>query len=176
MDELSVKPFALPGRIKGLALVDHNAPRAIWGNATIVSILDHHTDQGLAPNASPRLIQKTGSCSSLVAEVILDSLPSKGHPLREEGEMDPTLHGPLPVELVELLLRTIAIDTSALRNDSASEVDYRSAKRLMELSSWKRRDARKTMKLLNKDLSTSKKDLGVLDLRDLLRRDWKGDA
>ncbi|KAI5477715.1 exopolyphosphatase [Pseudohyphozyma bogoriensis] len=169
IDELPIRPFDLYHRIKGIALVDHNIPRSYWSNSTILSIIDHHDDRGLAPHASPRIIETSASCASLVTRTIFDEMDRNG----EMGHV----HGPLPTEMVEMLLRAIAIDSSGLKKGGGKmDVDVESTKRLLTLSSWRGRKAREVMKLLNDDLSQSKKSLESLDLRDLLRRDWKGDA
>ncbi|GAA5968872.1 hypothetical protein JCM21900_000197 [Sporobolomyces salmonicolor] len=181
IDELPINPTDMWHRIKGIALVDHNVPRAVWKDATIVAILDHHDDQGLANGtANPRIIRPSGSCSSLVTKFLFDNVPGadkeKNEPSHSDSQVSPTMHGPIPTELIELLLRTIAIDTNGLRGKSSQPIDMESALRLFPRSSWKRRELKEVMKVLDKDLSASRKALDSLDLRSLLRRDWKGDA
>ncbi|GAA5931017.1 hypothetical protein JCM1841_005458 [Sporobolomyces salmonicolor] len=181
IDELPINPTDMWHRIKGIALVDHNVPRAVWKDATIVAILDHHDDQGLANGtANPRIIRSSGSCSSLVTKFLFDNVPGadkeKNEPPPSDSQVGPTMHGPIPTELIELLLRTIAIDTNGLRGKSSQPIDMESALRLFPRSSWKRRELKEVMKVLDKDLSASRKALDSLDLRSLLRRDWKGDA
>ncbi|KAI5479433.1 hypothetical protein MNV49_003577 [Pseudohyphozyma bogoriensis] len=172
IDELPIKPFDLYHRIKGLALVDHNSPRAYWGNATILSIIDHHDDLKLAPDASPRVIETSASCSSLVTRTIFEETAKS-----EELGVLTKGHKAMPVELAELLLRTIAIDSGGLKKRGAKrDVDEDMAEKLLKLSSWKGRKLRNVMKLIGKDLLEAKRSLDTLDLRDLLRRDWKGDA
>ncbi|GAA5825390.1 hypothetical protein JCM11251_006962 [Rhodosporidiobolus azoricus] len=190
IDELPIKPIDLGHRIKGIALVDHNVPRSDWNGAEIVAIIDHHEDRGLANGtANPRILERTGSCSSLVAKYLLENLPgaAEAYPLPKDvdnAEDDETVttetevfnHGPVPKELVELLLRTIAIDTSGLKKDSCHPIDKESAERLFPQSSWKQRKLKEVMGNLDDDLSASRKALDDLDLRSLLRRDWKGDS
>ncbi|GAA5917518.1 hypothetical protein JCM6882_007941 [Rhodosporidiobolus microsporus] len=182
IDELPIKPIDLGHRIKGIALVDHNVPRSDWDGAEIVAIIDHHEDRGLANGtANPRILERTGSCSSLVTKYLLENLPgaADAYPLpMENEEIDAEMfnHGPVPKELVELLLRTIAIDTSGLKKDSRHPIDKESAERLFPQSSWRRRKLKEVMKNLDNDLSASRKALDDLDLRSLLRRDWKGDT
>ncbi|GAA6019243.1 hypothetical protein JCM10207_005051 [Rhodosporidiobolus poonsookiae] len=194
IDELPIKPEELGHRIQGIALVDHNVPRREWNGAQIAAIIDHHADQGVANGtANPRIIEVSGSCSSLVTRYILDHLPGAdkaypkpGHKLFEHdadsllsnstSDAELFAKGPLPTELVELLLRTIAIDSDALSKDSRQPVDKESAQRLFPHSSWKHRKLKEVMKVLDKDLTASRKALDDLDLRSLLRRDWKGDS
>ncbi|POY70886.1 hypothetical protein BMF94_6063 [Rhodotorula taiwanensis] len=199
IDELPIKPNDLWHRIKGIALVDHNVPRAIWDKAEIVAIIDHHDDRGVAnETANPRIVELAGSCSSLVTRYLLDQLPgaSSAYPIPTDagelevldtdpvgaeaidlaGEPELNVHGPLPKELIELILRTIAIDTDALKKDSSKFVDRYTASRLFPRSSWKHRKMKDVMSILDDDMTQSRKALGGLDLRSLLRRDWKGDS
>jgi exopolyphosphatase len=108
IDELPIKPNEMSHRIKGIALVDHNVPRSIWDNATVVAIIDHHEDRGVANGtANPRIVEASGSCSSLVTRWLFDNVP--GADKRKPGDEEESVnhvHGPLPQELVELLLRT----------------------------------------------------------------------
>ncbi|TNY21289.1 hypothetical protein DMC30DRAFT_376164 [Rhodotorula diobovata] len=175
LDELPMKPEEVSRRIRGIALVDHNVPRSMWAEAEVVAIIDHHDDRGIANGtANPRIIERSGSCSSLIARYMLDQLPGA---LTSTDE-DNALHGPIPKELIELILRTVAVDTSGLKKKSRQPVDWESAERIFPRSSWRNRDFKTSMKLLDKDMSASRKALDTLDVRSLsqLRRDWKGDA
>ncbi|GAA5916729.1 uncharacterized protein JCM6883_000092 [Sporobolomyces salmoneus] len=177
IDELPIKPNEMSHRIKGIALVDHNVPRSIWDNATVVAIIDHHDDRGIANGtANPRIVEATGSCSSLVARWLFDNVPGADKRKPGEGNVTNHLHGPLPEELVELLLRTIAIDTGGMGRKSSTPIDLEASERLFPRSSWKHRELKQVMKVLDDDLSASRKALDDLDLRSLLRRDWKGDS
>ncbi|CDR44356.1 RHTO0S09e03026g1_1 [Rhodotorula toruloides] len=188
-DELPIKPVDMGHRIKGIALVDHNVPRSDWSKARISAIIDHHEDRGFGNDtANPRIIERSGSCSSLVTRYVLDNLPGadKAYPIPPAYEMleyavadnaaESQVRAPLPQELVELLLRTIAIDSSGLDKDSRQPVDVESASRLFARSSWRHRKLKEVMDTLDKDLKASRRALDGLDVRSLLRRDWKGDS
>lgn len=54
----------------------------------VVSVIDHHADRGAYPDAHPRVIETSGSCSTLVAREMLQHQ-------HEAGD--------LPPELVDLL-------------------------------------------------------------------------
>ncbi|GAA6053968.1 hypothetical protein JCM3770_004646, partial [Rhodotorula araucariae] len=175
IDELPIKPDELGHRIKGIALVDHNVPRSQWAGSEVVAIIDHHEDRGIANGtANPRVVERSGSCTSLVTRYILEQLPgaAQAYPLPEgavaNGGLNAEMHGPLPTELIELLLRAIAIDTSGLAKDAYQPVDKESAERIFTRSSWKHRSLQTTMKLLDKDLSVSRKALHGLDVRSLV--------
>jgi exopolyphosphatase len=88
LDDVQTDKLAAAG--VGIALVDLNRLDAIFGNARVVSILDHHQDEGLYPDVKPRLVKvPVGSCASLVTIFF-----------REHLEL-------LPAELAELLLSCV---------------------------------------------------------------------
>lgn len=146
----------------------------MWGNVSVLSIIDHHDDRNLLRDAQPRIIQTAASCSSLVTRLVLDAREKR--PLDSPLPLDESFHGPLHTELVDLLLRTIALDSGGLDRDSSQKVDKKSAERLLAISSWKGQKLKDVMKRLGKETKKSKKGLQDLVVRDLLRRDWKGDA
>lgn len=174
IDELPIKPWDLAHRVKGFALVDHNQPRSLWINATVLSIIDHHEDRNLSRGASPRVLGRTASCASLVVATIINATQEDAlSGVKEKGEGDPLAK--LPTELVEMLLRTIAIDSKGLKHSAATELDISMAKALLGHSTWRDRRTKEAMKLLYRDMAASKGALDSLSVRDLLRRDWKGD-
>jgi|TARA_R110002003_G_scaffold114_12_gene9913 exopolyphosphatase len=127
------------------------------------SIFDHHKDRGTAPKAEPRIFETTASCTTIVARQMLDELEK----LDEEYHM--------PHELLELVLSAIAIDSGGLTSDKTTEADIETAKRVLARSAWAKKDLEDVMEDLDDQLSSAQKDIDHLDLRDLLRRDWKGD-
>ncbi|KAL5402175.1 hypothetical protein PMIN03_010901 [Paraphaeosphaeria minitans] len=161
MDELPEDPETLALKLRGIVLVDHASPLRKWEAAKILSIFDHHVDKGTAPHASPRVFEKVASCTSLVAHQMFTEL----YKLPEEYH--------LPHELLELILSAIAIDSGGLKD--ATETDIHAAKRVFERSQWADRDLHDQMEAVDGWLSDAKKDLDDLSVRDLLRRDWKGD-
>ncbi|KAH7304243.1 hypothetical protein B0I35DRAFT_363484 [Stachybotrys elegans] len=161
IDELPEDPETLSTRVKGIVLVDHPSPLRKWRDAKIISIFDHHTDKGVAPDAKPRIFEKVASCTTIVARQMLDELED----LPEEYHM--------PHELLELILGTIAIDSGGLK--SGTDEDRKTSDRVLRRSNWRRSRLDERMKDLSDTLGDAKKDLGHLGLRDLLRRDWKGD-
>lgn len=127
------------------------------------SIFDHHNDRGTAPKAKPRIFEQVASCTSLVARQMLDELE----------RLDQEYH--MPHELLELVLSAIAIDSGGLTSDKTTEVDVDISKRILARSNWRGDDLEDVMDDLDDELSKAQKDIDDLDLRDLLRRDWKGD-
>jgi exopolyphosphatase len=161
MDELPEDPQTLARKLKGIVLVDHAAPLRRWKEAKILSIFDHHVDAGVAPDANPRIFEKTASCTTIVARQMLDELEK----LPEEYHM--------PHELLELILSAIAIDSGGLEDGTVADV--KTSERVIKRSRWSDRDVDDAMGKLNDQLKKAKKDLDDLSVRDLLRRDWKGD-
>ena len=161
MNELPEEAETLSKDIKGVVLVDHARPLRKWSDARVLSIFDHHQDKGAAPGAKPRVFEKVASCTTLVARQMLDELEA----LPDEYHM--------PHELLELVLSAIAIDSKGLK--SGTDEDRRTAGRLLRRSNWRKSDLDDKMQALDEELSEAKKDLDDLGVRDLLRRDWKGD-
>lgn len=173
-DELPEDPETLAPKLRGIVLVDHAQPLRKWQGAKVLSIFDHHADSGHAPDAVPRIFEKTASATTLVARQMLDeleALPQEYH---------------VPHELLELILSAIAIDSGGLEADSTTDTDVAVANRVFQRSNWakdgkgkkgkkKKQTMESTMEDLDDLLKVAKKDLGHLGLRDLLRRDWKGD-
>ncbi|KAH7076997.1 hypothetical protein BKA63DRAFT_511190 [Paraphoma chrysanthemicola] len=163
MDELPEDPETLARKLKGIVLVDHAEPLRKWSHANIVSIFDHHKDRGTAPKAKPRIFETTASCTTIVARQMLDELEQ----LEEEYHM--------PHELLELILSAIAIDSGGLTSDKTTKADIETSKRVLARSAWAKKDLEDVMEDLDDQLTSAQKDIDHLDLRDLLRRDWKGD-
>jgi exopolyphosphatase len=163
MDELPEDPETLSRKLKGIVLVDHAKPLRKWSHAKILSIFDHHKDSGTAPDAEPRVFETTASCTTIVARQMLDELEK----LDEEYHM--------PHELLELILSAIAIDSGGLTGHKTTDEDIKVSKRVLARSAWAHKDLEGVMEDLDDELSDAQKDIDDLGLRDLLRRDWKGD-
>jgi len=127
------------------------------------SIFDHHVDRGAGAEAEPRIFEKTASCETIVARQMLDELEA----LPEEYHM--------PHELLELILSAIAIDSGGLTNDKTTDADVETSRRVLKRSNWSKRELDEVMEHLDDVLSDAKKDLDDLSVRDLIRRDYKGD-
>lgn len=162
-DELPEDPETLSKKLNGIVLVDHGSPLRKWSNAKILSIFDHHKDRDTAPDADPRVFEVVASCTTLVARQMLDELE----------KLDQEYH--MPHELLELILSAIAIDSGGLTSDKTKKTDIETSKRILARSAWAKKDLEDVMEDLDDELSSAQKDIGGFDLRDLLRRDWKGD-
>lgn len=216
IDELPIKPFELSHRLAGIVLVDHNVPAPGWRRASLLSIFDHHVDQKMNLSADPRVLQEAASCTSLVADAMLES-EARGEHQVVTGQK----HG-IPTDLVDLMLRAIFLDSDALSSKKHYEVDKRVSYGLLRLSQWynppeeyakpawdenhlkkqvsvfpansarlsgyytasdenrrhkwEKRELRKLATRFWAEMSEARGQLQQLDVRDLLRRDWKVNA
>jgi exopolyphosphatase len=161
IDELPLPAIQLAKVIKGIVLVDHPVPLSVWSDARIISIFDHHKDRGAGADAHPRIFESTASCTTLVAREMLNELER----LPQEYHM--------PHEVVELILDAIALDSNGLQK--ATTEDRYTARRLLKRSNWNSQKLLNVMARLSDEMRKAKKDLESLGIRDLLRRDWKGD-
>ena len=150
-------------KIKGIVLVDHAEPLRKWQNSKVLSIMDHHVDAGAAPDAKPRIFERTASCTTIVARLMLDELEN----LPEEYHM--------PHELLQLILGAIAIDSDGLNPDKSTAEDRTVSERVLARSRWSDKDLDDVMDDLDEKLGDARKDLDNLGVRDLIRRDWKSD-
>ncbi|GAA5833386.1 hypothetical protein JCM9279_001509 [Rhodotorula babjevae] len=176
------------------ALVDHNSllapfrsnpsdPSDPTDDARVASIVDHHADEGRHLGATPRRIEVTGSCSSLVADHFLGTAA------------DGNVHGNLdvPTAVADLLLSSIMIDTRlklVADGGKATPLDVSALHALLPLSSFATSSsvvnassssatdppspaALAALKAHNDRLGHAKEDVAHLSARDLLRRDYK---
>lgn len=170
IDELPAHPRAIAKQIRGIILVDHPLPLSVWADAEVLGIIDHHTDRGAAPNADPRIFEVVASCTTLVARQMLDELEAIPGPPDGPGEYH------MPHELLELMLDAIAIDSDGLNPKKSTKTDADVSQRVLERSNWHNESLSQVMDRLDKELGEAKRDLSHLSVRDLLRRDWKGDV
>lgn len=170
IDELPAHPKEIAKKIKGIVLVDHPVPLSVWNDAKVLGIIDHHSDRGVAPHANPRIFEQVASCTTLVAKQLLNELEAIPKPPEGPGEYH------MPHELLELILDAIAIDSDGLNPKKSTATDAEVSKRILARSNWHNESLPKVMKRLDKELGKAKRDLSHLSVRDLLRRDWKGDV
>lgn len=166
-------------------LVDHNAltgQLAQLYSAQVKACIDHHADEGKVPQDSPlRVIEKSGSCASLVVAQCRDAWDalstSSSPPSDEEARA-------IDTNLAYLGLGPILIDTSNLKNaDKTTEFDKDAATYLESklaggdglvaassssgsLGSYER-------KAFHDEVAHLKEDITSLSLRDILRKDYK---
>jgi exopolyphosphatase len=153
-------------------LVDHNALQGELGKiygTRLVGCVDHHDEEGKVPKESddePRIVQKSGSCSSLVVESCKeawDALSGKSTS-KEEKTWD--------TELAYLALAPVLIDTTNLTIESKVTPADTDAVKYLE-SRISDLDPDFDAEKYFEELSAAKHDIGGLSLRDILRKDYK---
>ena len=171
-------------------LVDHNALQGQLGkiySSRIQGVIDHHDDEDKVPHdtgAEPRIIEKSGSCTSLITNYIrptwdtLSGFALSSGAAHAQGDSlsdDDAVVKRWDASVAQLGLASILIDTSNLQdaNKTTSHdrqaVAYLEAKILLcpQLGSSYDRDA------FYKTIDAAKKDLGPLKLQDILAKDYK---
>jgi len=151
-------------------LVDHNALQgalgARYGNS-VVGVIDHHDEENVVPmdtGGEPRIIEKSGSCASLVVEYlkdewdILSTLDTGTDQNRQE----------LDNHIARLALAAILIDTHNLSDKTKTTTHDTNA---VEYLKTKLQDV-ETNDMFTQ-ISTAKQDIGTLALHDILRKDYK---
>lgn len=135
-----------------LTLVDHNtlSPSQLNLSPSVTSIIDHHHDSGRHLDASPRIIESCGSCSTLAA--------AASDSVLEENQC-----------LAVLLLSGILLDTRNLQ-ERTTESDIQAVEKLCKTARLAHPE--ETTKLFEV-LNTRKLEQGGLETYDLLRKDFK---
>ncbi|RPA86182.1 DHH phosphoesterase [Ascobolus immersus RN42] len=149
-----------PKHVTTLHLVDHNTPSlqltSLFPHATVSHILDHHADEGDYKDISTRLIEKAGSCSSIVTTFYKDRWKLDGSALE--------------CALARCGLAALASDTDGLKN-RVEQVD-KDAKEIYDAVLAKG-GQKVDFAQLERTLREKKNDVAGLSVRDLLRRDYK---
>lgn len=178
------------------ALVDHNVllppfrshPENLSDeddDKRVISILDHHADEGKHLSASPRHLEPSGSCASLVTSYFTSFSHSSPHPNNIS----------IPSPLADLLLSAILIDTNLrpwTEGGKATATDLSAVEHLLPYSSFaasastshilatsgsivanSTSTALDALKARNAVLSAKKTDVSWMTGHDLLRRDYK---
>lgn len=150
-----------------ITIVDHNRLesdiRFLFPDDSIVkAVIDHHDDEGFYPSASPRIVEKSGSCTSLVTNYFKSSFPTEG-----------VVRG----ELARLALAAVLIDTTNMTN----KVTTHDEKALKFLETQIQKSATEdgsisgpwNRKAFFDGIWNAKNNVDNMPIRDLLRKDWK---
>lgn len=171
-------------------LVDHNALQGQLGKIysyRVAGVIDHHEDEGKVPKKTgdePRIIEKSGSCASLVAnycrsswDTLSGSALSSGaaHGQGESLSDDDVVVKRWDAEVAQLGLASILIDTGNLQDENKTTehdrkaVEYLEAKVMLcpQLSTQFDRTT------FYKEINAAKNNIGGLRLQDILRKDYK---
>jgi len=159
-------------------LVDHNNLQGVLGStysSRVVGTIDHHDEENKVPKDTgnePRVIEKSGSCTSLVVEYLKDqwdSIPktqSSGIVKEGDGEEHDLAHW--NVEVAKLALASILIDTANLKDQNKTTKHDEDAVSYLEskIGVFDRHS-------FYSELQSAKQDIGSLCLYDILRKDYK---
>ncbi|KAK8187168.1 hypothetical protein HDK77DRAFT_280175 [Phyllosticta capitalensis] len=170
-------------------LVDHNALQGILGHVyghRVEGCIDHHDDEHKVPKDTgdePRIIEKSGSCTSLVTEYMRSSWDH----LSSEGRSSGAAHGQsddnVPVkdayqinlwdaQMAKLALASVLIDTSNLTSPSKTTDHDRKAVKYLEAKVTLQDSSFDKDKFFGA-ISHAKQDIGSMRLYDILRKDYK---
>ncbi|KAI0813928.1 exopolyphosphatase-like protein [Xylaria sp. FL0064] len=186
-------PFLRPEDTRWL-LVDHNAMTGalakVFG-ARVVGCVDHHADEGTIPrDAELRVIEKSGSCASLVLAQCKDvwaALSARNG--KGEGKGDGGEDAQIDVQIARLALAPILIDTTNLGDKNKTTEHDTQAVALAEakIAAAEEREGggvngsgvrEVDVKRYDRDaffarLSGLKEDLSEMSFRDVFRKDYK---
>ncbi|ROT42234.1 exopolyphosphatase [Sodiomyces alkalinus F11] len=165
-------PSVLDPRATRWVLVDHNALTGALAKRGfsdhVVGCIDHHADEGRVPPTDgtdePRVIEKCGSCASLIAGFCR---PAWEEALRSRGGQieEPDAH------IARLALAPILVDTAGLKaGDRTTDADVQAVEFLEGLLQDDPSYARDTYV---DELMRTKEDLSGLGFRDIFRKDYK---
>ena len=170
--------------------MDHNKLQGSLGNyysEYVHGVIDHHDEENAVPAATapePRIIEKAGSCTSLVVRycrptwdtISASSLSSgAGHAQGEFAVNDSAFTAGWDAQLAKLALASVLIDTANLTDASkVGEADKDAVKYLVARIQMSARDA----KTWNRDkfydeIDEAKRNIENLDFNEILIKDYK---
>ncbi|KAL9069326.1 MAG: hypothetical protein Q9161_005606 [Pseudevernia consocians] len=172
-------------------LVDHNKLQGSLGNqysSRVRGVIDHHEEENAVPentDPEPRVVEKCGSCTSLVVrqcKPAWDSISSSSlstgaaHGQGEVAVNDSAVTQVWDAQVAKMALASILVDTANLTAPGKVEqvdrdsVDYLEAK--IQLSS---KDAATWSRdLYYKEIDEAKRNISSLSLIEVLIKDYKG--
>ena len=187
-------------------LVDHNKLQGVLGSvysSRVCGVIDHHEDEGSTPqdpDLEARVIEKCGSCTSLVIRTLRSSWDaiSRGTSSKSTSpppsysliQQDPSSHDSgrahqaWDAQLAKTALGSILIDTANLTAKEKVEaadldaVQYLETKILSPSTNEPSPTASSSSSEWNRkkfynDLHTAKQNIDPLTLTDILRKDYK---
>jgi len=175
LSDLPPKPrrlVELPPEKTRWLLVDHNAMQGgikDLYSKRVIGCIDHHEEENKVPQdcgEEPRVIRKTGSCSSLVVDYCKEAWDalSANPKMKETTAWD--------VELSFLALGPIVVDTTNLTNTFVTPIDIEAAEYVESLLKDKLGNKFNREEYF-KEVVAAKEDIGGLSLPDILRKDYK---
>ena len=171
-------------------LVDHNKLQGNLGelwSSQVQGVIDHHEEENGVPqdtDPEPRIIEKCGSCTSLVfryCKAAWDSISSSSlssgaaHAQGEAAIDDSSVTQAWDAQIAKMALASILVDTANLTAPGKVEqvdrdaVEYLEAKIHMsakDAKAWNRDE-------YFKEIDEAKRDIGSLTLDEILQKDYK---
>ena len=171
--------------------MDHNKLQGVLGDrysSKVRGVIDHHEEEHAVPentDPEPRVIEKCGSCTSLVVrqcKPVWDSISSSSlstgaaHGQGEGAVNDDAVTQGWDAQVAKLALASILVDTANLTAPGKVEqvdqdsVDYLEAKIQLspkEARTWNRDH-------YYKEIDDAKRDISRLSLAEILIKDYKG--
>lgn len=171
--------------------MDHNKLQGDLGDqysSEVLGVIDHHEEENAVPqktDSEPRVIEKCGSCTSLVVrecKSAWDSISSSSlstgaaHGQGEVAVDDSAVTQVWDAQVAKMALASILVDTANLTAPGKVEhvdrdsVDYLEAKIQLspkDAKSWNR-------DRYYKDIDEAKRDISSLSLTEVLIKDYKG--
>ncbi|KAK6523825.1 Exopolyphosphatase [Arthrobotrys megalospora] len=162
MPTLSDLPEHIQPKGTSITLVDHNVlqpPLAPHFSPSVTSLIDHHVDENMYPNAAPRTIRPVGSCASLIANHF------RTHYATHWNNLPESIHS----EIARLALAPILIDTANMKAESkVTPIDIVQVTELLE-----RAGEGFDRNMFYDGLQAAKGDISGLSIDGLLRKDYK---
>lgn len=171
-------------------LVDHNAMTGILAKtfaSRVTGCIDHHADEDVIPrDADPRVIAKTGSCTTLVLEhCAVDAWGPD--PQTDSATTESLEAAKIKAQLARLALAPILIDTAGLQDkDKTTPRDERAVARaeahiaayeallpLTRSSENNDDEKRYDRGIFFERTAALKEDLTEMSFRDIFRKDYK---
>ncbi|KAL8767933.1 MAG: hypothetical protein Q9209_005721 [Squamulea sp. 1 TL-2023] len=172
-------------------LVDHNNLQGELGKkyaAFVHGVVDHHEDKrSVIPDTDPepRVIEKCGSCTSLVVRSLKESWESSAnafslvfggaHAQGDSTTNDARITRTWDAQIAKMALASILIDTANLTAEGkVEEADIEAVKYLEAIIKLSPQDAEQwDRKEFYEEIDTAKRDIDGLSLEDILRKDYK---
>lgn len=171
-------------------LVDHNKLQGALGSiysGRVLGLIDHHGEENAVPqdtNPEPRVVEKCGSCTSLVIrtfrttwDVISTSSLSSGaaHAQGDSLVDDGMVRKSWDAQIAKLALASVLIDTADLAAEGKVEAADREAVQYLNAKIQSSpRDARTwDRKQFYQEINDAKTNLDGLEFDEILRKDYK---
>ena len=179
----------LPAQTRWI-LVDHNKLQGCLGSiyaSRVHGVIDHHDDEGMVfqkTDPEPRIVEKCGSCTSLVInyfraswDTIANSSLSAGaaHAQGDSLSDDSAVTKTWDAQVAKLAIASILVDTANLNAKGKVEIVDREGVNYLEAKiHLSPKDARVWNRIqFYQEINNAKGSLDSLLVKDILRKDYK---